>query len=250
MKKLLSLFLALLLCLGLAVTASAETEEVHLYDQAGLLQYQHERILEEKLRELSARHDAQIMIITLASLEGWDADTYVEELYDGLDLGYGPDRDGVLLMLSMDPREFRILSNGMPGVAIDTDAIGEITDTITPDLSAGDFYTAFDTFLDRCDYYLDGHVNGFPFPAGERLLLALVIGLVVGLIVVFALKGQLKSVRMQRRAHDYVKSGSIQVTVSRDLFLYRTVNRVRRQTSSSSGSRSGGSSRSVGGGRF
>ena len=248
MKKLLSAFLALLLCLSLAIAVSAETEVVLLYDEAGLLDYQYERLLEESLEALSEKYQAQFTIITLSGTDGWDVDTYVEMLYDGLNMGYGENRDGVLLMIDMDSRQFRILTNGMPGVAINTDVIADITNTITSDLSSGDYYAAFDTFLEQCDYYLDGYLNGFPFPVGEKVVIALVIGLVVGIIGVSFLKGQLKSVRMQRRAHDYVKSGSMQVTVSRDLFLYRTVNRVRRQTSSSSSS--GGSSRSVGGGRF
>jgi uncharacterized protein len=251
MKKLLSAFLALILCLSLAIAVSAETEVVLLYDEAGLLDYQSERLLEESMEALSEKYQVQFTIMTLTGTDGWDVDTYVEKLYDDLNMGYGESRDGVLMMIDMDSRQFRILTNGMPGAAINPDVIADITSSITSDLSTGDYYAAFDTFLDQCDYYLDGYLNGFPFPVGEKVIIALVIGLAIGLIVVFILKGQLKSVRMQSRAHDYVKSGSMNLTVSKDLFLYRTVNRVRRQTSSGSGSgRSGGGSRSVGGGRF
>ena len=248
MKKLLSVLLVLILCLGLTVTVSAESDDVHLYDEAGLLDYQYERLLEEKLQALSKKYQAQFTIVTFADIDGWTADGYVHAIYDGWELGYGENRDGVLLMIAMDVREFRILTNGMPGMAIDPGTIGKITDTITPDLSDGDYYTAFDTFLDRCDYYLDGYLNGFPFPVKDNLIIALVVGLVIGLIVVFTMKGKLKSVRMQSRAHDYVRADSMQVTERTDLFLYRTVNRVRKQTSNTSGS--GGSSRSVGGGKF
>jgi uncharacterized protein len=66
------------------------------------------------------------------------------------------------------------------------------------------------------------------------------------------MKGQLKSVRKQNRANNYMKTGSLQVTVHRDLFLYRDITRTRKQTNSSSGGSrsSGGGSRSVGGGSF
>ena len=75
------------------------------------------------------------------------------------------------------------------------------------------------------------------------------VGLVLALIVTSVLKGQLKSVRKQDQANSYVRSGSMQVTLSRDIYLYRHVSRTKRESSNSSGSRSGGS-RSVGGGSF
>ena len=83
------------------------------------------------------------------------------------------------------------------------------------------------------------------------LMIALVLGVVVGVITVSILKGQLKTVRAQNRAHDYLKTGSMRVNIQRDIFLYRNVSRTRKESSSSSGSSSGGgSSRSRGGGSF
>ena len=73
-------------------------------------------------------------------------------------------------------------------------------------------------------------------------------GIVAGLIVAFVLKGQLKSVRKQYRANDYVKKDSMNLTHQSDVYLYRTVSRTKKSSSSSSGS--GGSARSKGGGSF
>ena len=171
----------------------------------------------------------------------------MEELYDSLDLGVGPERDGVLLLVDMDYREYRILSNGYAGVAIDPGAIEDIGDAMTGDLSDGSYADAFLTFAEGCAYYLDGYVNGYPFAFGKNLGIALVIGLAAGLITVLVLRGQLKSVRKEDRAHSYVIPGSMRVSVSRDMYLYRNVSRRRREKSNSS---SGGSSRSVGGGSF
>jgi len=74
------------------------------------------------------------------------------------------------------------------------------------------------------------------------------LAVVIGLIVVLILKGQLKTVHKQSRAHDYVKSGSMQVNVMNDIFLYRNVTRTAKPKNTSSGS--SGSSRSRGGGSF
>ena len=180
-------------------------------------------------------------------MDGGDIDEFLEYIYDYMDFGYGENRDGVLLLVCMDPQEYRILSNGYACVAIDSGDIDSIGDVIASDLSDGDYAAAFDEFAEQCDYYLDGHINGFPFNFGKNLLICLIIGIVAGVVVAFVLKGQLKTVRKQNQATVYVKPGSMQVTVRNDFFLYRDVTRTKKQSSSSSGS---GSSRSTGGGSF
>ena len=251
-----ALILILVLCLIMAVPAFASSdtssaEEYLLYDEADLLSDAEEAALSQKLLTVSHEHGAQIIVVTLSALESGDVDGFVEYLYDEMEFGYTEYHDGVLLFVCMDPREYRILSNGFAGNAITSGEIDAIGNAIVSDLSAGDYAGAFDEFADRCDYYLDGYLNGYPFNFGKNLLIALAIGILAGLLVAFSLKAQLKSVRKQDQANDYVKSGSMNVTVRRDLFLYRTVSRTKKESSSSGSSGSGSrSSRSVGGGSF
>ena len=247
-KKLLAVLLALVLCMGLAIFASAEIGEGFMLDVAGLLTDSEASALDQKLKTLSRTYNVQIVIATMDSLDGKDIDEFVEFAYDTLELGYGEDHDGILLLVCMDTRQFRILSNGLAADAIGMGNIEDITDRITPDLSDGDYAAAFHTFADRCEYYLDGHINGFPFRAGSNLVICLIIGLVVGLIVASVLKGQLKTVRRQERADVYVKQGSMHIDRSMDLFLYRTVTKTPKPKNNSSSR--GGSSRNVGGGSF
>jgi len=181
------------------------------------------------------------------ALEDADIDEFVEFLYDYGEYGYGEKKDGVLLLICMDPREFRILSNGFAADAITIDNIESITDDITQDLSEGSYADAFDTFVAKCEYYLDGQINGLPFKFGTNLLIAIGVGLLVALIVTGIWKGQLKSVRKQERASVYVKPGSMNLTQSGDFYMYRTVTRSAKPKNNSSSS---GSSRNVGGGSF
>ena len=224
-------------------------QEQLVYDDADLLSDTEEAALTQVLEDVSGNYSAQIVIATIASMDGGDIDGFVDYLYDTMGFGYGENHDGVLLLVCMDPREYRILSNGFAGVAIDPDDISEICDEIVGNLSDGDYAGAFHEFADECAYYLDGYINGFSFNAGKSLATSLVIGVVIGLIVTFVLKGQLKSVHSQSCAQEYVKDGSMHVNLSNDMFLYRNVIRTKKQSSSSSGS-SGGTARSKGGGSF
>jgi uncharacterized protein len=239
------LLLALLVSMSLCVTA----QEALVIDNAGLLTQQQASQLQEKLDTIGKNYNAQLIVYTVSSMNGGDIDTYVEYLYDSNDWGCGKNRDGVLLLVSMAPRQYRILSNGYAGTAISVDTIDTIGDKIVPYLSDGDYAKAFSVFADQCDYYLNGYLNGFPFDAGFNLVICLIIGLVIGLITTAILKAQLKTVRQQNQANEYVKAGSLNVTTSYEYFLHHHVSRSQRSSDSSS-SRSSGSSRSVGGGSF
>ena len=244
-RKLLTMLLVVMLCVSLTISASAESG-ADIYDEADLLSSAEETQIAEKLSKIGEEFDAQIVVMTVTSTSG-NIDAYIEDKFDSMNMGYGENQDGVLLLVCMDSREYRILSNGYAGEAIGMDQIDAISEAIVSDLSDGDYADAFITFADNCAYYLDGYLNGYPFNAGKNLVVALIIGVVAGVIVAFILKKQLKSVRQQKQANVYIKSGSMQITASRDLFLYRDVTRTKKASSSSS---SGGSSRNVGGGKF
>ena len=249
-KKVFSWMLVLILVLSMALSVSAA--EGFVYDEAGLLTASQRSSLERTLANLSNTYDAQIIVATIPSSEGVDVDMLVEYIYDGAEFGYGPERDGVLLLICMDPRAYRILSNGYCGIAIDHRAIDAIGDAIVDDLSSGYYADAFRTFADKCGDYLEGYINGYPFDFGMNLLIALAVGFLVGTITALYLKSQLKTVRRQERANSYVKSGSMNIRTHRDVFLYRDVRRTRKQNQDSgrSGGRSSSGSRSVGGGSF
>lgn len=72
------------------------------------------------------------------------------------------------------------------------------------------------------------------------------------------MKGKLKTVRAQKAANSYMKKDSMQITESRDLFLYHTVTRTAKASGGSSGGRGGssthrsasGTTHGGGGGKF
>jgi uncharacterized protein len=179
MKRFLILLLTLALCLSLAISVSATAVAGIVMDDADLLSQAEEQALAQKLMEVGTAYNAQIIVATVASADGQDPDYMVNDLYDSMGFGYGELRDGVLLLVCMDPREYRILSNGYAGNAIDPSVIDTIGDAIVSDLSDGDYADAFEIFAEKCGYYLNGYLNGFPFKTGRNLVISLVVGLVL-----------------------------------------------------------------------
>ena len=255
-RTLISLLVALCLCMSMALCVQATSVNVPdalVIDNADLLSDAEELALYMQMDAIGQALAVQMAVITESSIGDADADQYVEDLYDSMALGCGENRDGVLMMVSMDPWEYRILTNGFAGDAITDFDIEMICDNIQDYMVEGDYAAAFETFASDCEFYLDGYVNGYDFDLVATLVICTVFGLIVALITVLIMKGQLRGVRRQNLAEAYVRGGSMRLTEQRDLYLYRHVSRTKKNndSSSSGGSRSSsGGSRSVGGRSF
>lgn len=245
MKRLISFALALMLCASLAICAFAVDKSERLYDGADLLTTSEENAIRTRLDEVSEKYDVDVVIVTVDSVGIQTPADFSDDYYDGN--GYG--KDGVMLLISMEERDWDILTNGMCNDAMGATERENIGELITIYLSDELYADAFETYIDECEYYIDGHINGFPFEGGITFVISLVIGLVVALIVTSIMKGQLRSVRANDTATEYVKQGSMNVRVSRDIFLYRHISRTKRPESNSSSS-SGGGGRGHSGGKF
>ena len=229
-------------------TQEADEEEddeiLRLVDEAKLLSSKEAEALLKKLDETSKEMKFDIIIVTMDDFGGNDVEKFTEDLYDQV---YGKNRDGVILLISMEEHDWCISGNGEGKDIFTSSNIDAIGSAIKSDLSDENYADAFDLFVEKCVYYIDGERNGYPFEFGGTLLLAAFVGLLVAVIATAIMKGQLKSVRKQRAAQNYVKPGSLQITFAREFFLYNTVTRSRRTDNSSS---SGSGSHSTGSGKF
>lgn len=228
-------------------TAPAPQEQiVRLLDEAELLSSSQAKKLSDKLDKISKELAFDIIIVTMDDFGGGDVESFTEDLYDAV---YGSDRNGVILLISMEERDWCISGNA-EGKDIFTSGNNDaIADAITPYLSDGDYAAAFDEFVAQCEYYIDGERNGYPFATTTWIMVAAGVGLLVAFIATAIMKGQLKSVRLQRAAHNYMKPGSMQLTYANDIYLYSTVSRSRRTDNNSSGS-GGSGSHSTSSGKF
>lgn len=263
---------ALILAAALAVPASAvEGGFADLYyrmfDDAEVLTEDEDNELEDALEELSLRQSFDVTIATIESMESVGADSmeqFADDLYDYCQYGYGPDMDGVLLLVSVGDRKWHISTCGY-GITAFTDAgIQYIGEQMKEDLSAGNYADAFLTYCRLCDQFITQARAGNPFDTEDLpqepldlmwIPISLVVGFVLAFLVVGGMKARLKTVRFQAAASSYLKSGSLNITESRDLFLYSTLSRTEKPKNNSSGgssthTSSSGSTHGGGGGKF
>ena len=67
---------------------------------------------------------------------------------------------------------------------------------------------------------------------GRIAVFAVVGGVVVGFITAGGMKAQLKSVHSEKAARQYIKQGSFNVKVSRDIYLYKKIEQKPRENKS------------------
>lgn len=236
-KRILSVFIALLMCFSFAVLVSAyENNDRTLSlveDNADLLTADEEASLEERLNAFSEEFEMEIAVVTINDLEGKSARDYAVDFYDYNGYGYGQNDDGLLALYydgAVGEREIYISTHGTAISKITDADIDYITDVMVMYLSDGDYAWAFDAFVDEVTDVVKVSVSIIWIP------LSLIIGIVIVFIILKIMASANKSVIRKVDAKDYVRSGSMVVTGSYDNFLFNNVTRVARPKNTSSGS--------------
>lgn len=257
-KKLADIFLALLTAIFAASAFSAFPVYAadglpRLVDDADLLSDDEEAELSDMLDEISERQQVDVVVVTVGSMNGQTAVAYSDDFFDYNGYGFGDERDGVLLLVCMDERDWNISTSGY-GITAFTDAGQEyISEIFLPDLSDGNYAAAFTSFAQLCDDFITQANTGEPYDIDNlpkepfsflgTFITAFLIAFVIALIATGIMKGQLKSVHSQSAASNYIQQGSMQLTKKNDLFLYSHVERRRKpENTSSNNSNSSGSS--------
>lgn len=227
-----------------------------LVDDAYLLtEYEYLSLL-EKLDQISEHEQFDIVIVTTDSLGGYTSDEYANDFYDYNGYGMGAGYDGILLLISMEERDWAISTHGF-GVTAFTDAGQKrLVDQFIGDLGDGNYFSAFNKFADTSQNYIiqaktekpydspNLPKNELPSQLPERELspylpvITTTIGIVIAFIITSIMALQLKSVRMQTAAGNYIKDNSLKIIESRDVFLYANLSKtkIQKAQSSSSGS--------------
>ena len=242
------------------------SELSRVVDMADLLNDSEEAALLSKLNEISIRQQVDVVVVTTNTLDGKIAMDYADDFYDYNGYGFGETHDGILLLVSMEDRDWWISTTGYGITAVTDAGIEYISEKFLPDLSDGNYADAFATYAELCDSFITQAKTGEPYDVNNMpkepfntfmsCIIALGVGFVVARIATGSMKNKLKTVRSQPAAEEYVKKGSMVVTDSSDLFLYSHVDRRAKPKDNDSGggssthSSSSGTSHGGGGGKF
>jgi uncharacterized protein len=132
---------AVMLCaLAAALAVTFPPLSGRVVDRANIISAETRGTLERKLAALETRSGIQLVVATVASLEGQEIEPYANQLFRTWQLGEKAKNNGVLLLVAPNERRVRIeVGYGLEGTL--TDALSKviIINAMTPRLKAGDF---------------------------------------------------------------------------------------------------------------
>lgn len=241
-------------------------------DQAELLSDEEESSLQAKIQAIRDKYQYDVVIVTNQSTGTRSAMQYADDYFDYNNYGYGTNRDGMLFLVTFNDnqgeRTYWTSTHGYGLTAFTDYGIEKIGEDIQGYLSDGDYYGAFNKYLEFVPQYLDAAKAGTPYDVDNQLytrsdvLIGLGIGGVVGILVaslvVFILASQLKNKAKAYEANDYQIPGSFELSGQADIFLYSHTSSIHHERSSGGGGGGGssshfsssGSSHGGGGGHF
>ena len=108
LTSLLLLFCVSLLCYPVSAAVVAPTDAFYVYDGAQVLSEETEQYILKHSRELDVKTGAQIVVVTIPSLEGASLEEYATDLFRQWGIGAAEKNNGLLLLCAVEDRQFRV----------------------------------------------------------------------------------------------------------------------------------------------
>lgn len=247
-KRAIILLLVLALMLALAAgAAAADTQTDYVLDEAGLLHDSERTELTQQTERIARKYGVGVYIATIDDYRSVNSEsvyTAAYTLYHKNRMGVGEGRDGIILLLSMNDRDFATFCYGERGEGAFSDyALEMLEGEFLDDFAENDWYDGFEDYVETCAEYLQKAAEGHPVQKSMTVPILIVIGasLLIALIVVAVMWASMKNVAEKTTANAYI-SGGLQLTEQEDRFTHRTETRrkIERESSGSSSASGGG----------
>lgn len=278
MKRILCLLLCLVLLLGLSAAVYA-AEDTYIIDEYGLLSEDEAAELWSQADAVSQQYGVGVYIAVIDDYRDYagDVSTAAETVFDSYELGFGSERAAILLLLSMDDRDYDLDAYGDAAHYAFTDYGKEqLADVFLDDFRVDDWYSGFADYISECGEYLrladlgepmdvpgsqggihyvdDGYDGSYDDSSWQGALLwwapgwvvSAVIGILLALLIAWIVKKTtMRSVRAKFEAGAYVK-GTPEMHVRSDVFTHVTETRHKIETEHDNHSSGGTSVNSAG----
>ena len=226
-----------------------------VFDEADILTDEQERTLALRADEISRANGCNVYIIALDDYRDY-TDAYSlyscdEEIRTGYNLGYGADKSCICLFLSMNARDYDLLTFGDFASTAFTDyGKSRLESAFLDDFSNDNWYSGLADYLETCESLLQPAVAGRPVDLGSSPLVnafgivaCAVLGFLPAMGFCLLQKRRMQAVAKNDNANAYVPAGGIEFTYRRDQYIRTTTSRrySPRNSGGSGGGRSGGS---------
>ena len=164
MKKIVKLFAITAALLLVLLPISVKAENRRLIDECGILSTEEKTYLTNLFDEISVRQQCDIVCVIVPSLNGKDIQDYADDFYDYNNYGFGPERDGIILVVRYGEHDGDLkMSTTGAGITYFTDY--GLDDVLMPilenNMRANPAY-ALELWAKKADYMITEAKNGKP----------------------------------------------------------------------------------------
>ena len=250
MKRLISILVAVFLLALLVIPVSgAETPEACVYDGEMLLTDEEYWTLEDYAQEISDLRQCAVYFVSVEDYRDYgDGDIFnvARQIFLDNDFGMGEEKDGVMLLLSMEDRDYSLIVHGFGETALTDYGREYICEHFLDDFADDDWFHGVYDYLSYTDDLLSQAREGKIYDrynwitGGVLWVWSLILGVVISLIVCTVQRAMMrKKVHEQTGALGYVQ-GDVHITRKRDVYSHTTEVRrkIEKKDSGSSGSHS------------
>lgn len=223
------------------ISVNAAFENPSIIDEAGYLMQSELAELSVKLDEVRDKYDFEVAIYTESDMTSDTAEESADDIYDYNGYGAGENDDGIMLYICSDTREYHFTTHGKGIEYFNSRGLSYLESKVLPHLQEDDYYEAFDAFIETSEELIQMAQNETPYNESEHSTNYIVSVIVICLtappaVAFWMMRRKLKKMKTaveNNYAANYVKPGSMNISVSKDLFLYSRITKTERAKSSS-----------------
>lgn len=227
-----------------------DAETAYVYDPLMLLSDTEREALDAQAAALAQRYGCGVYAVLADDYTQSGCSSVTDaarQLYEDGGLGVGGGQDGILLLLSLNERDYALYCSGETAeYAFGDDAREQLSGAFLGDLGNDDWAGGIESYITACGTMLEQAANGEPVAESpvKAVLIAIGVSCVIALIVCLALKSKMRSVRRGAEASAYVTERGLTLTGQYDNYTHTTETRrvIEKSSSGGSGGGSGGSS--------
>lgn len=187
-------------------------------------------LLTEKAQALTEKYGCAVYCVILDRLDGYEAWEYNQALLEEWELGYGSDQSCVILLVSVEERQYDIMAHGYGNTAFTDYGKDCLAEYFLPSFAADNWFEGFVIYLDQCEFYLQQAAEGNPVDVEKEKGKNPVFGVLTGIgipaavasIVCSVFKSQMKTANLQTDANAYKAGKGLVLTRSKDTYTHTT----------------------------
>ena len=178
---LLAFIIALVFCVNVSATEQTGAQLYYVTDEAGLLSENENMMLEKMAETVSQKYGIGVYIVTVEDYRDFHSEgvykaTYT--IYHEYTMGEGPNRDGIMLLLSMDDRDWAMFCYGSRcEYAFNSYGQQKLEKVFLDNFGENDWYGGFEDYVKECSVYLEKAASGKPVRASLFIPITIRIGI-------------------------------------------------------------------------